>query len=217
MVAILFEQLAIEPGERVILQNVDWPRLEAILQELGDDRNTRIAYCHEVLEIMAPLPEHEITKENLVDLVKILLEELGIDCMPIGSTALKKLQEKAGVEPDSAFYIQNCARMQGKLTFDLAIDPPPDLAIEIDLTSKTKVDAYLTIGVPEVWRYDRGQLTINVLQDGQYVAVSQSGILPPWMPPSVLIAYVQRIQTGSRLETIRAFRAAIRGQLPQPD
>jgi Uma2 family endonuclease len=215
MVAILFEQLAIEPGERVILRNVDWPRLEAILQELGDDRNTRIAYCDEVLEIMAPLPEHEISKESLADLVKILLEELGIDCIAIGSTTLKKLREKAGVEPDSAFYIQNCARMQGQLSIDLAIDPPPDLAIEIDLTSKTKLDAYLAIGVPEIWRYDQGKLSIDILQEGQYMAADQSAILPLWLSPVVLIAYTKRIQTGSRLAAIRDFRATIRAQMPQ--
>jgi Uma2 family endonuclease len=213
MVAILLEQLTIEPGERVILRDVDWPRFEAILQELGDDRNTRIAYFEEVLEIMSPLPEHEINKESLGDLVKILLEELGIDCIAIGSTTLKKLKKQAGAEPDCCFYIQNCARMQGKLSIDLTIDPPPDLAIEIDLTSKTKLDAYLTIGVPEIWRYDKGVLSIDVLQNGQYVSVLSSTILPIWMPPSLLISFAKRIQMGSRLETIRAFRSLIREQL----
>jgi Uma2 family endonuclease len=213
MVAILLEQLTIEPGERVILRDVDWPQFESILQELGDDRNTRIAYFEEVLEIMSPLPEHEINKESLGDLVKILLEELGIDCIAIGSTTLKKLKKQAGAEPDCGFYIQNCARMQGQLTIDLTIDPPPDLAIEIDLTSKTKLDAYLTIGVPEIWRYDKGVLSIDVLQNGQYLSVSSSTILPIWMPPSLLISFATRIQTGSRLETIRAFRSLIREQL----
>jgi Uma2 family endonuclease len=213
MVAIRLEQLAIEPGERVILRDVDWPRFEAILQELGDDRNTRIAYFDEVLEIMSPLPEHEINKESLGDLVKILLEELGIDCIAIGSTTLKKLKKQAGAEPDCCFYIQNCAQMQGKMTIDLTIDPPPDLAIEIDLTSKTKLDAYLTIGVPEIWRYDKGVLSIDVLQNGQYVSVSSRTILPIWMPPSLLISFAKRIQMGSRLETIRAFRSLIREQL----
>jgi Uma2 family endonuclease len=215
MVAILLEQLAIEPGERVILRDVDWPRFEAILAELGDDRNTRIAYFDEVLEIMSPLPEHEINKESLGDLVKILLEELGIDCIAIGSTTLKKLKKQAGAEPDCGFYIQNCARMQGRLTIDLAIDPPPDLAIEIDLTSKTKLDAYLTIGVPEIWRYDKGILSIDIQQNDQYISVSSSPILPTWMPPSLLIAFAQRIQKGSRLETIRAFRLFIYEQLDQ--
>jgi Uma2 family endonuclease len=209
MVAILLEQLAIEPGERVILRDVDWPRFEAILAALGDDRNTRIAYFEEVLEIMSPLPEHEINKESLGDLVKILLEELGIDCIAIGSTTLKKLKKQAGAEPDCGFYIQNCARMQGRLTIDLTIDPPPDLAIEIDLTSKTKLDAYLTIGVPEIWRYDKGVLSIDILQNGQYLSVSSSPILPSWMPPSLLISFAKRIQMGSRLEAIRAFRLFI--------
>jgi Uma2 family endonuclease len=217
MVTISLDQLAIEPGERVILRDIDWLRFEAILQALGNERNSRIAYSNQVLEIMVPLPEHEIYKENLGDLVKILLEELGVDCIALGSTTLRKLQQQAGVEPDCCFYIQNCAGMQGKLAIDLAVDPPPDLAIEIDLTSKTKLDAYLSIGVPEIWRYDRGNLSIDILQDGQYLAAATSPILPPWMPPSLLLSFLQRLQAGSRLEAIRAFRALIREQLDSPN
>jgi Uma2 family endonuclease len=215
MVAILLTQIAIEPGERIILQDVDWARFEAILQELGEGRNTSIAYCNGVLEIMAPLPEHEINKESLGDLVKILLEELGIDCIAVGSTTLKHIQGKAGVEPDSCFYIQNCSQMRGKLQIDLSIDPPPDLAIEIDLTSKTKLDAYLSIGVPEVWRYEQGNLAIDLFQDGRYVSASSSAILPSWMPPDQLIDFAKRIQTGSRLETIREFRSLIRSRMAE--
>ena len=44
----------------------------------------------------------------------------------------------------------------GKDRIDLAVDPPPDLAIESDFTSKTRIDAYLAIRVPELWVYDAG-------------------------------------------------------------
>jgi Uma2 family endonuclease len=213
MVAISLEQITIEPGERLILRDVSWPRFEAILQALGDDRNTRIAYCDEVLEIMAPLPEHEINKESLSDLVKILLEELGIDYIALGSTTLKKLQKQSGVEPDSCFYIQNCTVMQGKLNIDLNNDPPPDLAIEIDLTSKTKLDAYSALAIPEVWRYEKSQLTIYQFANGEYRSDAASQILPSWMSPNQLITFAQRIQTGSRLAALRAFRSFIREQL----
>jgi Uma2 family endonuclease len=208
MVTISLEQISIEPGERLVLRDVTWPRFEAILQALGDDRNTRIAYHDEVLEIMAPLPEHEINKESLSDLVKILLEALEIDYIALGSTTLKKLKKQAGVEPDSCFYIQNCIMMQGKLNIDLNTDPPPDLAIEIDLTSKTKLDAYIATAVPEVWRYEQGQLTIYRFVDGAYLP-APSQILPSWLPPSRLVEFSQLMQTGSRLSAIRAFRSFI--------
>jgi Uma2 family endonuclease len=213
MVTIPLEQITIEPGERVILRDVTWLRFEAILQALGDDRNTRIAYHDEVLEIMVPLPKHEINKESFSDLIKILLEALDIDHIALGSTTLKKLQKQAGVEPDSCFYIQNCELMQGKLNIDLAIDPPPDLAIEIGLTSRTKLDAYVAIAVPEVWRYERGQLGIYQFVNGEYIPAAQSRILPTWLSPADLVMFAQRMQTGSRLDAIRTFRSFIQERL----
>jgi len=37
-----------------------------------------------------------------------------------------------------------------------------DLGLEIDLASKTTLDAYQAIGLPEVWIYDNGQLTLHL-------------------------------------------------------
>ena len=43
-----------------------------------------------------------------------------------------------GLEPDQCYYIQNEGKVWGKDHIDLQIDPPPDLAIEIDITSSSK-------------------------------------------------------------------------------
>ena len=89
-----------------------------------------------------PLPKHEREKSLLGDLVKILLEELGLDCECFGSTTCKRQAMNFGIEPDQCFYIQNHHTMIGKDRLNLAIDPPPDLAIEVDVTSQTQVEAY---------------------------------------------------------------------------
>ena len=83
------------------------------------------------------MPEHEKAKVIIGDLLKILLDELEIDWEPFGSTTFKRQDMMAGIEPDDCFYIQNAARMIGRESLDLTVDPPPDLAIEIDVTSKT--------------------------------------------------------------------------------
>ncbi|MGB7417215.1 MAG: Uma2 family endonuclease, partial [Thermosynechococcaceae cyanobacterium] len=206
MVMLQLRQLVVQPGQRIQLQDVDWNEFEAILHELGEKRTSRIAYSNGVLEIRMPLPEHEIDKELVGDMVKILLEELDIDNECLGSTTFKRQDVSKGVEPDQCFYIENYAVMIGTRRLDLTVDPPPDLAIEVDVTSKTGLDAYLALGVPELWRLENGQLRISVLKDGQY----QDSKISPHFPHIPIIDEVshslERSQTEGRSQTLKAFR-----------
>ncbi|MBD2080687.1 Uma2 family endonuclease [Leptolyngbya sp. FACHB-17] len=168
MVTLQLRQLVVQPGQRVQLQEVNWQEFEAILDELGDKRACRIAYSDGVLEIRMPLPEHEVDKELIGDMVKILLEELDLDNECFGSTTFKQQDLAKGIEPNQCFYIENHAVMVGKRRLNLTVDPPPDLAIEVDVTSKTGLEAYQALGVAELWRFEDGQLRISVLQNGEY-------------------------------------------------
>ncbi|NER98429.1 MAG: Uma2 family endonuclease, partial [Symploca sp. SIO1B1] len=141
MVTLQLRQLNVPPGQRIVLTDVNWSKFEEILQELGDKRRNRVAYAQNQLEIRMPLPEHEFDKEIIGDMVKILLEELEIERECYGSTTFKRRDMAAGIEPDNCFYIQNYRSMIGKRRLDLTVDPPPDLAIEIDVTSKTQLSA----------------------------------------------------------------------------
>jgi Uma2 family endonuclease len=153
MVMLQLRQLVVYPGQCIQLQEVDWSEFEAILEELGDKRACRIAYGDEGLEIRMPLPEHEVDKELIGDMVKILLEELEIDNECFGSTTFKREDTLKSIEPDQCFYIENYSIMIGKRRIDLTIDPPPDLAIEVDVTSKTGLAAYQVLDVRELWRF----------------------------------------------------------------
>lgn len=125
---------------------------------------------------MVPLPEHEFCKKILGTLVETLLDELGIDFWPLGAVTIKKQSMNEGVEPDECYYIANEAvvRRRDRLNFEVA--PPPNLAIEIDITSKTTFDNYEVLKMPEFWKYDGKKLQINVLRPEKYVAASQSDI-----------------------------------------
>lgn len=213
MVTLQLRQLDVPPGHRVLLHQVSWQEFEAILGELGEHRNTRLAYSRGTLEIVAPLPEHEVAKGLVGDLVKILLDEFGLDCEVYGSTTFKRPDMEQGVEPDESFYIQNHARMVGRDRLDLRVDPPPDLAIEIDITSKTQLDAYEALGVPELWRYENHRLRIDVLQDGHYVPSESSPTFAGWAIADVITDYVDRSRTQGRSPALRAFRMWVREQL----
>jgi Uma2 family endonuclease len=210
MVMLQLRQLVVYPGQRVQLQEVNWQEFEAILDELGDKRASRIAYSDGVLEIRMPLPKHEKAKVLIGDMVKILLEELDIDNECFGSSTFKRQDMAKGIEPDDCFYIENAAQMIGKDRIDLTVDPPPDLAIEVDVTSKTGLDAYQALGVPELWRFEEGQLRISQLQAGQYQDVDVSLHFPNIEIAPSISQFVKRSQTEGRSQTLKAFRQWVR-------
>lgn len=204
-------QLDVQPGQRFLVRNISWDDFEQILDELGNHRASRLAYYQGTLEIMVPLPEYENDKENIGDLVKCLLEELDIEFAPFGSTTFKRQNMGSGVEPDECFYIQNEAAMRGKNRIDLNVDPPPDLAIEIDVTntSEIKKRSYEALGVPEFWIYNGRSLQINILRNGKYVESNQSKIFPSLPIIDIIPRYVAQSKVEGRNTAIKAFRAWI--------
>ncbi|XWK89607.1 MAG: Uma2 family endonuclease [Phormidium sp.] len=163
---VALQQIVVSPGQQLLLKNVSWQQFQEILASLGANRNSRIAYSQGMLEIIVPLPEHESDKVIIGDLVKAILEEIDIEFRSLGSTTFENEQMLAVVEPDDCFYIQNEAAIRGKKRLNFKVDPPPDLAIEIDITSKTKLAIYQNLRVPELWRYNGQKLEINLLQSG---------------------------------------------------
>jgi len=210
MVTLQLRQLVVHPGQRIQLQDVDWPEFEAILNELGDRRASRIAYSDRVLEIRMPLPKHEKAKVLIGDMVKILLEELDLDNESFGSSTFKRDDMAKGIEPDDCFYIAHSSQMIGKDKIDLKQDPPPDLAIEVDITSKTGLDAYQALGVPELWRFENGRLQISILQNGVYQDSEISAIFPEFPIVPIISEFMDRSQTEGRSQMLKAFRYWVR-------
>ena len=168
------------PEQRVILRNISWETYERLLAENADCRNPRLAYDRGILEITSPSAKHEELSYVITLLVNIVTEELEIDVRGFGSTTFRRQDLARGFEPDSCFYIQGVEDISGKSSLDLATDPPPDLVIEIDLTSASldKFPIYAQVGVPEIWRYDGTALQIFSLEHGTYVEQQVSTVLP---------------------------------------
>jgi len=206
MVTLQLHQLDVPVGQRLLLHDISWTEFENILTELGDQRSTRIAYDNGLLEIMAPSPEHEADKEIIGDLLKALLEELDTEFLTLGSTTFKNANMLKGIEPDQCFYIRNEAVVRGKARLDLTVDPPPDLALEIDITSRTHPETYAALGVPELWRRIGQTLRIYQLQGGKYVETADSPTFPGWNLQAEIPKYVQQSRSVGRNRTIKAFR-----------
>ncbi|MDH3602626.1 MAG: Uma2 family endonuclease [Candidatus Tectomicrobia bacterium] len=203
----------VPPGHQVLLRDVTWSEFELILEELGEGRAARLSYSHGMLEIMTPSPEHEDDKVIIGDLVKIVLEELNIEFRNLGSTTFKNEQMDQAVEPDECFYIQHEPEIRGKRRIDLSIDPPPDLAIEIDITARSRFDNYELLGVPELWRYNGNTLEIHRLQDGHYVESTASLHFPQIPVQRIIPQYLEQSRAIGRTVAMRAFRDWLREHL----
>ena len=206
-------RIDVPPGQRVLLRDVTWQEFETIVDELGEHRAARIAYDTGVLEIMAPLLKNEIEKEIISDLLKALLEELDIEFRSLGSTTFKNQIMLQGIEPDQCFYIENESKIRGKKRLDLTQDPPPDLALEVDVTSRTHPSIYEALKVPELWRFEKGKLQIKLLQNGSYVVSEQSKYFPNLTLAEILPEYLEQSKTAGRNSVIKAFRNWVREQI----
>lgn len=205
MVTLQLRQLHVPPGQKVLFDQVSWDEFENILAELGEHRASRLTYDNGILEIMTPLPEYEDNKEIIGDLIKVFLEELDIEFRSLGSTTFKSQIQNKGVEPDQCFYIANESKIRGKKRIDLTVDPPPDLVIEIEITSPTNPSIYEALGVPELWQFDGDNLKINCLKNGQYVEVCESEILSN-IPIKIIVKSLKDSKISGRNKVVKAFR-----------
>ncbi|MEH2263087.1 Uma2 family endonuclease [Nostoc sp.] len=133
--------------------------------------------------------------------------------MCLGSTTFKNQAMAQGIEPDQCFYIKNESEIRGKRRLGLEVDPPPDLALEIDITSRTHPNIYEALKVPELWRFNKGKLQINVLQDGHYVESQQSLNFPQFNLVEAILQYLKQSTTAGRNSTLKAFRLWIQTQI----
>jgi Uma2 family endonuclease len=203
---LALEQIIVNPGQQLLLKELNWQKFETILSELGESRASRLSYSNGILEIMVPLPEHEKDKEIISYMVQFLLEALNIDFEPLGSTTFKNERMNQAVEPDACFYIKNYQAVIGKNRLNLESDPPPDLVLEIDITSRTYLDNYRQLGVPELWRYTQSGLQINLLQEGEYIESLSSPNFPQIPIIELINQFVKQSQQLGRSKAIRNFK-----------
>lgn len=163
---------------------------------------------------MTPLPEHETYGWTLGRVVAALSEELGLEIRGLKSTTWRSKPKTAGIEADECFYIQNEALVRSKLKIDLTVDPPPDLAIEIDVSNPSinKMAVYVELKVPEVWRWQKGKLTINLLTDTGYVESETSRAFGSF-PVKEVARFVQLDPQKGENTRLREFREWVRQQL----
>ena len=178
---------------RFLLHCLDWQGYEKLLKIFGDD-GPRVSYLDGVVELMSPGPLHEGYSELLNRMIWDLIVELRIPARSMGSTTFKRRGQKRGLEPDKCFYLSKVASLRGQDLSSLKPLPPPDLAIEVEMSSPLldKLAIYAGLGVPEIWRYNQDGLTILLLRPDRSYHVSERSLAFPWLP---LDEFRQRLAT----------------------
>jgi Uma2 family endonuclease len=178
-----------QDNPKVTLQGITWQTYQSLVQDLESQPAKRLTYDNGMLEIFMPLPPHETYKRLLGRLVEIVTEELDLEIRSLSASTWSRKDLLKGVEADECYYIQNEAAVRGKMEIDLSMDPPPDLAIEIDISSPSlpRLPIYAALGVPEVWQFDGDSLKILGLAATEYSPQRQSLALP-----MVTVEVVQR-------------------------
>ena len=201
--------------QRVVLDNVSWKTYQHLLKDLEHCSAPRLTFDRGVLEIMSPFNEHEECNRSLSLLVEIFAEECDIEVRDLGSTTFKREDLERGFEADSCFYIQNEERLRKKRHIDAAVDPPPDLVIEIGLTSDSinKFPIFAALGVPEIWRYSRGRLTIFMLEGGSY-REQKSSLALPALTAADLTKLLESSMSMKRTAWLRQLRTHFRKLKP---
>jgi len=201
----------IQTAGHVVLYNIAWSTYEAIVADNGNP-GTRFTYDRGTLEIMSPSKEHERLKKLIGRMIEALTEELEIPIQSVGSTTWKNALREQGIEADECYYVANESRVRGSREVDLSVDPPPDLAIEVEITGSwiDKLPIYAGLGVPEVWRYDGKALRVEVLQaDATYAGQTQSRAFP-FLPLADIPRFLDQRDATDETTWIRSFREWVR-------
>ena len=200
------------PAQNIQLSGISWQTYETLLAEFSH-RPLRLTYNGGNLEILEPSPEHQFYTTIIGRFVETLAEEFGLNIAAVGSTTFKR-PELSSAEPNECFYIHNFCAIKSTQSIDTSQKPPPDLVVELDLTSfsENSLQVYAEVGVPEVWIYNGERLIINRLENRAYVSCDRS-LAFPRVHILEIVCFLQQAETIDYLELVKAFRNWVKSEI----
>ncbi len=201
------------PEQRLRLSAIPWETYVLYSDGLGP-RHIRVTYDRGEMEVMTLSSKHERKKTLLARLVEALTEEMNIDIASFGSMTCRRVGLKRGLEADEAYWIENEPCVRGREDIDLDVDPPPDLALEVEVSRSTlnRMAIYAALRVPEVWRWDGKVVRVFLLTARGTYRHSDRSKAFPFLPLQKLAEFLNRSDL-SETQLLRTFRAWVRKQM----
>ena len=200
-----------------LLYGVSWETYVA-LRDAPENYNVRMTYDRGELELMSPSMRHHQLAGLLNWLIHTWTEELDVDIVSCGMMTCRRKDLKRGFEPDNCYYVEHEAQMRSKEELDLSTDPPPDLAIEVEVSrgGRGKLKLYEAFGVPEAWRYDGKTIQVYQLgSEGRYASQPTSRAFPGF-PFDEVQRVLSQIGTASETALVKSFRRWVRANALAP-
>jgi Uma2 family endonuclease len=205
-----------KPSEqRIVLEKVSWQQFETLLADMGADRSTRFTLARGRLELMTPLEEHDRCHKLIESLILVLADEGTVRVEGYKAPTLKRPDLGIAIEPETGYYIQQAAAVGGKRAIDLAVDPPPDLVLDVSFSPRTsdRLALYAAIGIAEVWRYVgqpgddflKGTLQIYCLEGDRYVEATH-GLAFPFLPAGRILQFIDESDALGLMTALRSLR-----------
>jgi Uma2 family endonuclease len=205
----------IEAGQRLVLSGVQWPDYEKIGEALRDRSGLRLTYDRGSLEIVTITPKHEKLRYRLARFIDILAEETDTDIDPSGSATFKRPDIERGIEPDECYWTVHAEMTRELEEWDPTAYPPPDLVVEVDVSNPAvdRMDIYASLGVPEIWRWKRGEIQVLLLSpEGKYEPTQGSPAFGGF-PVEQIAPFLKPAKGMRYLDEVKAFRAWVREQI----
>lgn len=205
----------LEPRQRFVLWCIGWDAYEKIVEALNE-QHVRTTYDRGDLELMSPLPIHELVKVWFGHFILALSLELDFAYQTMSQTTFRRRDRDRGLEPDDCYYLASLEKVADWATLNLDRDPPPDFVLEVDVTTSCldRMGVYAGLSVPEVWRFDGDEWHIHLLDDdGTYQESSFSAALPYLPIPEITTLLSETIALADHRERFRTFTRWIREHL----
>ena len=202
--------------QRWSLGAVGWDTYKTISNALTG-RHVRLTYDRGRLEFMTISSKHGRLSRLIAQLVAAIADEMGIPRAQFGDMTCDNPESLRGLEPDECFYLVNEPRVRGKEEIDLSTDPPPDLAIEIELTPATRdrMSIYAALRIPEVWRFDGTELSVHQLTEAGEYATSPVSRYFPKVEIAGLLDFISRRTQTDENSLLKSFREWVRQRIAE--
>ncbi len=212
--------LLIGPAQRFFLGNVTWDQYIAVSDAFPERGCVRVTYDGGGIELMSLGELHELVKYLVGRLIDALMEELNVSGNGFGQMTHRRQDLAKALEPDACYYFKNWKKVRGlQRPIDLHRDPPPDLALEIDVTSSSipRMPIYEKLGVPELWRFKDETIQVYVLNRYGKYKESKRSLTFPAIPISELVSFVVQGIQEDATAMIRSFRPWVREKASAAD
>ena len=201
-------------AQRFVIHDIGWEDYETLCRMFAD-HGPRMTYDKGKVEFMSPLSLHERYRMLVHFVIEAITDELDIPRLSAGSTTFKREDLERGLEPDQCYYFESASKLRDPMRIDLAIDPAPDLAIEIEVSRSAldRLSIYAALGVKEVWRFDGDDLIVHVLQaDGSFPECETSGAFP-FLPLDEIAKFLVEYDSTNDTRRGKEFRAWVQAEI----